>query len=198
LQQALASVEKVYAPKGVWNLGDLSRVAQTCYETQLYLDAERLYGILIPQARQANPNPRQDEMWNYYRYQALTLIELNKTGAALDSIASAIVLWGSTFQQRADVLESLRTVMDRAKDPQAVTNYLDAEARKNNGRENVLLRRMLAEVLMNKQKHGLAISQLKLVLEIKPDDDTASKLLIQAYDALGQSAEALQAALHRF
>ncbi len=197
LHQALASVEKVYAPKGAWNLGDLSRVAQTCYETQLYLDAERLYGILIPQARQANPNPRQDEMWNYYRYQALTLIELDKTGPALDSIASAIVLWGSTFQQRADVLESLRTVMDRAKDPQAVINYLDAEARKNNGKENVLLRRMLAEVLIAKQKHGLAVSQLKLVLEIKPDDDTASKLLIQAYDVLGQSAEALQAALHR-
>lgn len=197
LQQALAAVEKVYAPKGVWNLGDLSRVAQTCYETQLYLDAERLYGILIPQARQANPNPRQDEMWNYYRYQALTLIELNKTGPALDSIASAILLWGSTFQQRADVLESLRTVMDRAKDPQAVINYLDAETRKNNGKENVLLRRMLAEVLITKQKHGLAVSQLKLVLEFKPDDDAASKLLIQAYDALGQSAEALQAALHR-
>ena len=180
-------------------MDNLAQVAQACYETSLYHDAERLYGILIPQYRreQNDKNLDQGTLWNYYRYQALALIELDKTGPALESISSAIVLWGATFQQRTDVLDSLRNVMRKAKDSQAVITFLDTEARKNLGKENVLLRRMLAEVLLEKQKPGLAVSQLKLILEIKPEDDAASKLLIQAYDTLGQPAEALQAALHR-
>jgi predicted Zn-dependent protease len=195
LKHTLAVVEKLCAERSGWSISDLSRVAQTCYETGLYVDAERLYGLLIPKARQSNQ--RQDELWNHYRYQALNFIELDKTGPALDSISAAIVLWGGTFQQRADVLDSLRTIMRRAKDPQSVITWLDGEAKKNAGRENVVLRRMLAEVLLEQSKPGLAATQLRLVLELKPEDDAASKLLIQAYDTLKQPAEALQAALHR-
>lgn len=82
--------------------------------------------------------------------------------------------------------------MMRAKVPQAVITFLDAEAKKNQGRENVLFRRMLAEVLLESKKTGLAVSQLQLILEIKAEDDSSSAMLIKAYDTLGQPAEALE------
>src|SRR5262249_21715995 len=86
-------------------------------------------------------------------------------------------------------------VMHRSKDMQSVVTCLDEAAKKNSGRENPLLRRVLGQVLLeDRNQPGLAVTQLRQVLELKPDDAQALELLIRAYERLGQPAEATETA----
>ena len=99
--------------------------------------------------------------------------------------------WGPTHNNRGSALRSLVNVLEGAKDLDAYVAELDA-AVEESGLENPIVRKALGQVYTNRQAYKEAIRHLALATAAQPGDAETNRLLVQAYDALGDKEGAVK------
>ena len=179
-------------------------IAKHVYEAKMYKDAVRLYDELIPMYQRARPNQSaqsdlnqgylaliggEDRLSNYYQNLARSHAKLRNTIAAVDAAAGGIVARGQSQSRRILAKNTLESVIRSSKDLDGLIAHLDRQAEEI-GTDSALIRKAVGTVLLDSKKHKKAIVQLRLAVELQPNDAETHQSLIKALDAAGQKEEA--------
>ena len=193
-QQADAALERaikeLQAAKA-WGEGAMVQVARVCLETKRFERAAELLedGIKLHTRERSNRGVGDGTLGGYYRDLATARAELGDTIGAVDAAAGSLVAWGPNRSQRQRSLASLLQILRRAKDLPAYLAHLDQEVAET-GLENPILRRAIAQVLVDRGEHQAALVQLRLALAAQETDVETHRLAIACYDALGDARAA--------
>ncbi len=82
-------------------------------------------------------------------------------------------------------------MLRQAPDLDAYVQQLDRQAAES-GLHNPLVRKAIGEVYLEKQQHGKAVEQLKLALELQPNDSQTHDLILDALDGAGDAEGAIE------
>ena len=115
---------------------------------------------------------------------------MGKTAEAVDAACEAVVSWGPRQQARQEALKSLSQVLRQAKNLEQYVQTLDREAEET-GSDKPVVRKALGIVLAEKQQWAKAIGQLKIAIQLQPNDAETSTKLIECYDAQGDKQAAI-------
>jgi hypothetical protein len=150
-------------------------------------DRERAVGYMteaIALHQRANPRSGLNDgtLSNYYATLAHTYSALGRTKEAVDAASAALICWGPTSQQRADQLNTLMSVVRSAADLDDYVKHLDAEAAKS-GQDSAILRKAIGIVYQEKNEFAKAIPQLRVAVDLQPNDVAIHRALVACYDA---------------
>jgi predicted Zn-dependent protease len=196
----LAETDKHFHADDRWNEDTAGQLAASCLENELYEQAVAYYQEAIGRREEALPGRGigDERLATYYVEQARTFAGLKNTAAAVDAAASAIVVWGaagdgppSRRRDNASVkpLEVLVEVLEASPNLDEFVAHLDKEVA-TAGEDRPVIRKAIGEVYSARKEHAKALAQLKLAVELSPNDPDLHKKLIATYDALMQPAEA--------
>jgi len=193
----LAATDEHFRQKGRWTESNIARFAHTNREISLYEPAVKLYGELIPLHQRTAPNQGigNGTLSSYYRNLADSHSGLGQTRLAVDAAASAVVSWGSRYDNRGSALSTLKRVLAAAKDLDEYVAFLD-EQLEETGQTSPLIRKTIGTVYLEDGKQPTkAILQLRLALELQPGDMETHTKLIKACDDAKDPAGAIAAIL---
>ena len=200
----LTETEKYFREENQWTEIKLGLIAKHVYEAKMYKDAVRLYDELIPMYQRARPNQSaqsdlnqgylaqiggEDRLSNYYQNLARSHAKLRNTIAAVDAAAGGIVARGQSQSRRILAKNTLESVIRSSKDLDGLIAHLDRQAEEI-GTDSALIRKAVGTALLDSKKHKKAIVQLRLAVELQPNDAETHQSLIKALDATGQKEEA--------
>jgi tetratricopeptide (TPR) repeat protein len=176
-----------------WSEGPLAALAHSCLENQLYQQSTAYYEELIPLHQRTHPRRGIGEgtLSSYYGYMASAYAGLKNTAKAADAACGAIVSWGPTHKNRADALKALNQVLRAAPDLDRYVAELDKQAEQTKLR-NPIVRKALGMVYAERKEYDKAIAQLKLALEVQPNDTETHKELVACYDQQGDKQGAVR------
>ncbi len=157
----------------------------SCLDNRLYQQSVDYYAELIPLHQRTRPNRGigSGTLSTYYESQARAYSALKQTANAVDAASGAIVSWGPTHKNRTRAIETLKQVLREANDRDEFAALLDAEAEKT-GQDRPIVRKALGQVLLDVGEFQSAIAQLKLALELQPNDTQTHQALLKCYDKL--------------
>lgn len=125
---------------------------------------------------------------------ATCLSELGKTPEALEALSIAWATCGQDQNLRSSIQATLQTVMTAAADLKAIVALLDRKAAEN-GDDSSFLRRALGKALLDREMSGDAETQLRIALQLQPQDSEAWAWLLSSLDKQLKQQAAIDALL---
>jgi hypothetical protein len=175
-----------------WDEGSIAQLSEACLDCGLYEQAVKYYGELIPLHKRTQPNRGigGGTLSAYCSQLARAYAGLGETAEAVDAACEAVVSWGLRQQQRQEALKSLSQVLRQAKDLEQFVSALDREAEET-GVDKPIVRKALGIVCAEKQEWAKAIVQLRIAIQLQPNDAETSTKLVECYDAQGDKQAAI-------
>lgn len=177
----------------LWAEATINSLAQACHDGQLWERGVILYDELIPlhQRTQANRGIGNGTLSHYYNMLCTCHSQLGNTTLAVDAASGAIISWGSTNQNRASALQSLKNVLANAKN---LTSYIEdlEKSVAESGLENPIVRKALGQVYSERKEYKKALHHLRLAAESQPGDIETQQALVKVYDALDDGKGAIK------
>ncbi len=189
----LKQTDEHFRQAGRWQEPAIAALAASCLENELFAQSVAYYTevIALHQRTQPGRGIGQGTLSGYYSSLARAHAGLKQTAEAVDAACGAIVSWGPRHDQRAEALNSLERVLRDAPDLDAYVKQLDRQAAET-GLHNALVRKALGKVYADKRQHAEAIVQLRLAVELEPNDTETHRRLIACYDGLGDRDGAIR------
>jgi hypothetical protein len=185
LMALLKSTDAFFHQKDRWTEGTLAALALSCLENRLHAESAAYYTELIARHQRSRPGRGVGDgtLATYYGNLARAHSGLGRTAEAVDAASGAIVAWGPTHQNRAQALEALRQVLREAKDLDGYVGTVDRQAA-SSGRDSPIIRKALGQAYLDKGSVRQAITQLRLAVELQPNDAETHRLLIDGLNRL--------------
>ena len=166
-----------------WAEHAMAKLGRSCLENEIYRAAvDYLEEAIVLRQRTA---PRcgigDGTLSGYYGDQARAFAGLKKTSEAVDAAAAAVVAWGRNGTNRNHALKSLRGTLRAAPDLDAYVVQLDKRAAETR-EENPILRKAIGLVYRDRSQFGKAVAQLRIAVEVQPDDAETYQALLACYD----------------
>ncbi len=167
-----------------------ARVAWLCVRAELFEQALAHFKDAIAMSRSAGAPGREgsSELSGYYRGQAQALAALGRTSEAIDAAAGAVVVAGSRSRERAEVLGELKKTLAGIPDLGAYAAAFEKECAASR-LEKPLVRKVLGEVLLEKEDYAAAERHLEAYLACGGFDAGVLRALVRASDAQGATAK---------
>ena len=127
----------------------------------------------------------------YYQNLAESHAQLGDTIAAVNAAAGGIVCRVGSQYERSTATSTLDSVILESKDRDGLIAHLDQQAEQT-GQDSAIIRKALGIVLSNSDEPEKAITQLKLAIDLQPNDSETHRELIHALDEAEREAEATQ------
>ncbi len=189
LVELLDQTDEYFRQEGRWGDYVLRKLAESAMETEHYERAVAYYEKLIAFHQEDGGyieiHPRMfasdETLSRYYSGLARAYSALGRTADATNAACAAIVCWGSRSEKRAEVIDALLDVIRAAKDLDALVAELDRQAAQT-GLHKPIVRKAIGTVYTARDEFPKAIAQLKLAVELQPDDLEAHQALVLAYD----------------
>ncbi len=196
MQALLADTDAHFRKKGRWIEDNIALLAKTCLDNDLFAEAAKYYGEVIPLHERTAPNRGigQGTLSRYYSDQALAYSGLGQTQKAVDAAAAGVIAWGPSHNQRQSALQRLELVLTSAKDLEDYVKTLDQQVQKT-GEDSPLIRKKIGQVYAKRNEHKQAIAQLQIAISLQPTDLETHQLLIASFDALGEKQNAIKQTL---
>lgn len=196
MRTLLTNTDVHFRKEGRWTESNISQLALVCLENQLYAEAVKYYGEVIPLHERTAPNQGigQGALSEYYSNQARAYSGLGNTQEAVEAASAGVVAWGPRHDQRQGALNSLEFVLSEAKDLDEYVKTLDKQAAESE-KDSPTIRQAIGKVYARRNEHQKAIAQFRLALELQPANVEAHQQLIASYDALNDSEGAIQQTL---
>jgi len=190
-REVLVAADKYFHRPGKWIEDVVHQLSYGCLKVQYYQEAVQYYLELIPMHKRAHAKRGvgSSQLSKYYRELSETYTALKMTSEAVDAASGAVITWGRSNRNRADALRALERVVQNAPD-------LDEYAKKvgkmalETGMENPILRKAIGKAYLSKKSYAAAIKHLKAAVEAQPNDTETHKMLIDAYDRMGDKTGA--------
>lgn len=191
LETLTAQTDEHFHQAGRWTEGNATQFAMGCFDSKQWARAKRYYTEAIALHQRANPGSGLNDhaLSENYLKLANAESELGNTKESVIAAMSAVVCWDARHEQRAQVLNTLQHILNRASDRDAFAVHLDAEAAKA-GQDNPIVRKALGKAYQSNSEQFKAIAQFQLSLELQPNDKESHQLLIQCFDATEDKAAA--------
>ena len=195
LKEFLAETDKHFRQKGRWNEQNIWQLADNCFNNRLYEESAEYCAELIPLHQRNAPNRGigNGTLGNYYAKLARSHSQLGNTKEAVDAAAGSIVAWGRTHRQRNDAVQSLKAVLRNAKDLDQYIQQLDEEA--ESGMDSPIIRKQAGLAFFDRREYRKAATQLKIALELQPNDVETQASLIDCFDKLQDKEGAIKQTL---
>jgi predicted Zn-dependent protease len=189
----LKQTDEHFHRDGRWQEPAMAALAASCLENERFEQSVAYYVevIALHQRTQPGRGIGQGTLSGYYSSLARAHAGLKDTAGAVDAACGAIVSWGPRHEQRDYALQSLDQVLRDAPDLDAYVQQLDRQAAET-GLHNALVRKALGKVYADKGQHAAAIAQLRLAVELEPNDTETHQRLIACYDATSDRDGAIQ------
>ncbi len=187
----LKSSRKLLEDGKQWSEWVAAAMAYSAHQGELYEAADELFSeAIVAHRRNAYAQGVGDgTLADYYANQARARSKLGRTVDAVDAASSAIVAWGPDRDSRVYALETLREVLRESKDLAGYVKRFEAEVEKT-GLENPLIRRLLAELLLERKVCKEALAHLDAALLAAPEDGDLLAARVRVLDCLGDKTGA--------
>jgi predicted Zn-dependent protease len=171
---------------GRWTEGNMAALARGCLDCQLFEQAAKYYQEVIPLHQRTAPNRGIGDgtLSEYYRCLALTFAGLKNTSEAVEAACGSIVSWGPRHEQRNQALESLKQVLRQSPDLDAYVAQLDKKCAET-GLHSPIVRKALGQIYLERRKFDAALVQLKLAVELQPNDTETHQAILACCDQRG-------------
>jgi hypothetical protein len=171
---------------GRWTEGNMAALARGCLDCQLFEQAAKYYQEVIPLHQRTAPNRGIGDgtLSEYYRCLALTFAGLKNTSEAVEAACGSIVSWGPRHEQRNQALESLKQVLRQSPDLDAYVAQLDKKCAET-GLHSPIVRKALGQIYLERRKFDAALVQLKLAVELQPNDTETHQAILACCDQQG-------------
>ncbi len=189
---ALDAAISYFKEHKLWSEQTINPLAQACHDAKLWKRGVMLFDELIPLHQRTQPNRGIGDgtLSHYYNMLSTCHSQLGNTSLAVDAAAGAIISWGSSNQNRANALQSLKNVLANAKDLPDYVEELDKSVAES-GLENPIVRKALGQLYSDRKEYKQALHHLRLAAESQPGDLETQQALVAVYDALGDSKGAI-------
>ncbi len=179
----LRETEATWRRPDRWMEGVIAALAESCLSNELHDQAVGFFHEVISLHQRTHPNRGigNGTLSNYYVKLARAYAGLRKTPEAVDAASGAVVSWGSAHDRRAEALQTLRQVLAQSPDLDGYVAQLDAEAAKT-GRDSPILRKAIGQVYREKAEYARAVTQLRLAMELQPNDRETHDALLACFD----------------
>jgi hypothetical protein len=196
LRALLKSTDTFFHQKDRWTEGALAALALSCLENKLYAESAAYYTELVARHQRSQPGRGVGDgtLATYYSNLARAYSGLGRTAEAVDAAGGAIVAWGPTHQNRAQALEALRQVLREANNLDAYVGTVDQQAAAS-GRDSAVIRKALGQAYLDRGALPRAATQLRLALELQPNDAETHRLLIDCLNRLNDGKAVILALL---
>ncbi len=183
LEMLLMLTDGHFRKLGKWTEPVIAALAHSCLTNRLYQQSVDYYQEVIPlhQRTHANRGVGNGTLSDYYAKLAAAYAALRKTPEAVDAASGAIVSWGPTHQNRAQALRALVRVLEESPDLDGYVAHLDAETAKS-GKDSPVIRKAVGQVYLGKNAYAKALTQLRLALELQPNDRETHHALLACFD----------------
>ncbi|MBL8817930.1 MAG: hypothetical protein JNL58_18035 [Planctomyces sp.] len=184
LQRLIENVDAHFHSNGRWSESVAAQFAGGCQAVNELDRAKKYLTEAIVLHQRGNPASGVNDQTLSGYYQQLASIDgrLGNTREAVNAAVSAITCWSSLHEYRQQTIETLKSTLRSAGDLDALIQQLDQEAEQS-GQDNPILRKAIGQVWQERGEHPKAIIQLKLALELQPNDRETHQALVAAYDA---------------
>ncbi len=192
----LKQSDDYFHQKNRWGEGPLAMLAGSCLQTELFEQSVKYYKELIPlhERTAANRGIGDGTLSGYYGGKAQAFAGLKRMPEAVEAACAAIASWGNNVQNRGQALEALRNILRGCEKLDAYVAGLDAETAKT-GSDNGFLRKALGQVYSERGQFDKAIVQLRLALDLQPNDGEIFDALIACCDKQGDKQAAIREVL---
>ena len=182
-----------FKSKKRWNHSTIQQLGATCVQSSFWKEGAELYDELIPlyQRTARNRGIGNGTLSNYYAQVSQCRAMLGQHEAAVDAASAAVVAWGRRLDGRRRAVESLRRAVSQIRDLDAFIAKHDAKVA-DEGLDAPLLRKTFGRVYLDRREAKKAVPQLLAARELQSNDLETGKLLLQAYDALGDATKATE------
>ena len=181
----LNAADKYFRLQGRWTAETIGALADGCMQTRLHQQAAGYYREVISLHERTQPNSgtRNRVVSTYYTQLSQAYARLEQTSKAIDAAASAVVIWGRDYNNRQNAMNGLAKVIRDSKQLDEYVRQLDAEA-KASGKDRPIIRKALGTEFSRRRQYKLAVTQLRLALELQPNDDETHNALVTCYEQL--------------
>jgi tetratricopeptide (TPR) repeat protein/predicted Zn-dependent protease len=188
LLEVTGQTDKHFHQGGAWNEGNISMFARACRECGLTDRSVSLFNEAIALHQRSHPGSGLGDQVLSSLYQELALAHstLGHTKEAVEAASAAIICWNARHEQRKQVLVTLSTVLENAKDLDAFVKHLNEDAAKT-GQDSPILRKQIGQIYQKRSQWDLAIAQFQLAVALQPNDKEVHLALIACYDAGDQA-----------
>jgi len=182
-----------------WDWREIGRLAGTCVETELYVQALDYYEELIPLYKRDHGHEGRNDstLSGYFCSQANAYAGLKKTREAVSAACDAIVCWGPSQSQREHTLDTLQSVLSQSPNLDAYVTWLDKDVEEKKT-EVPIVRKALGKVYAEKQQYDKAITQLKLALAVQLLDTETHRVIVDCYDKQNDAQGAIRQLFESF
>ncbi len=176
-----------------WNESAMRTLAEACLNCELFEQSVGYWKDAIAAHEKSQPNRGigNGTLSQYYSKQALAYAGLKEFPKAVDAAISAIVSWGPNREERKKAINALEAVMQQCPDLNSLAKHLDAESARTK-LENPIARKALGQIFAERKQHAQAVVQLRLAIEIQPNDIEIHDALIASLDAVGDKTAAVE------
>ncbi|NQU20906.1 MAG: hypothetical protein HQ567_06450, partial [Candidatus Nealsonbacteria bacterium] len=183
LGELLSQTDEHFHQQGRWTENAMNQLAYGCLRVRLFKESAGYYEEAIKLRQRTAPNRGIGDgtLSNYYKYQGEAYAGAGNTAKAVEAACGAVVSWGPTHGNRASALRNLERVLDNAPDLDDYVATLDREAAASK-QDKPIVRKALGRVYRDKRQYAKAAAQLKLAVELQPNDRETHKALIDCYD----------------
>jgi hypothetical protein len=169
---------------GRWTDGNVAEFGKTCGACGLNENAVSYLAEAISLRQRANGQVVLGDaaLSDWYQHLANAHSSLGHTREAVDAASGAIICWSPRQNERRGALNTLKGVINNAKDLPTYIKQLDEQANKT-GEDSSILRKAIGEVLKDRSEFKSAIAQFEIATQLQPNDKEIHQALIACYDA---------------
>ena len=198
--ELLADTDSHFRRDGRWTEDTVHRLALGCLKAEFYNSAIGYFDEAIAM-RKRSPEDSYGQfpqniyrLSQYYHSRSEAYSKLGDTRQAVDSMMAAIVIWNGDENYQRNHIYALEKILKRAKDLNQFVASVDKEAM-STGQDSPLLRKYLGFTYADKGKPKRAITQLRIAIELQPNDVESHTKLIELFDKIGDDAAAIRQTL---
>jgi predicted Zn-dependent protease len=179
----LKDTDTFFRQKDRWTEEVLAQLGQSTLANELHTECIAYYRELIPRYERARRNRGiGDGVLSYhYANKARAHAGLKQLPEAVEAASGAIVSWGPHRDQRQHALNTLVQILTEAADLDAFVAYWDKKTAED-GKDSPIIRKALGQAFVSKKEHAKAIVQLRLAVDLQPNDTETHQLLVTACD----------------
>ncbi len=198
LRELLADTDEYFRQPGKWTEYHIAALAVACVECQLNEAAIEYFDVAIKEHQRTQPNQGigNGTLSYYYEQLAAAHSGLGHTAEAVDAASGAIVSWGADDNNRANALNRLNQVLSMADDLDEYVATLDARADETQ-KDSAILRKAIGMVYRGRENFAEAARNLEIALELGQHDPVVYEQLLQCYDQLEQTEQAIELLMAR-
>jgi Flp pilus assembly protein TadD len=189
----LKQTDEHFHKDGRWSEGNIAALAASCLDNKLFEQSVKYYQEVIPLHQRTQPNRGigNGTLSEYYRSLARAFAGLKKTAEAVEAACGAVVSWGPQAYGRAQALIALYDVIEHSPDLDAYVAQLDKKDAET-GLQNPIVRKAIGQAYLNRGEFAKALVQLRLAIELQPNDMETQQALLSCYDQQGDEEGAVR------